>query len=108
LAEFLSSVTGWEFSIDDLLKIGARRLNMLRAFNCREGLTRDKDSLPQRFFDEPLQGGESDGISIDRREFEVALEEYYRQAGWDLETGNPRRVTLENLGLGWIADELGI
>jgi aldehyde:ferredoxin oxidoreductase len=108
LAEFLSSVTGWEFSIEDLLKIGARRLNMLRAFNCREGFTRDKDSLPKRFFDEPLQGGESDGISIDRREFEAALEEYYRQAGWDLETGNPHRVTLENLGLGWIADELGI
>jgi aldehyde:ferredoxin oxidoreductase len=108
LAEFLSSVTGWELSIEDLLKIGARRLNMLRAFNCREGLTRDQDSLPKRFFDEPLQGGESDGVAIDRGEFEVALGEYYRQAGWDLETGNPRRVTLENLELGWIADDLGI
>ena len=33
---------------------------------------------------------------------------YYRQAGWDPVTGNPPRQTLENLDLGWIADELGV
>ena len=108
LAEFMSAVTGWDFSIEDLLKIGARRLNMLRAFNCREGITRDKDTLPKRFFDEPLQGGDSDSVSINRQEFEAALDEYYRQAGWDLATGNPFRATLGDLDLAWVADELGI
>jgi hypothetical protein len=28
--------------------------------------------------------------------------------GWDAETGNPTRVKLETLGIGWVADELGL
>jgi hypothetical protein len=26
--------------------------------------------------------------------------------GWEVETGNPTRWKLEELGLGWVADEL--
>jgi len=108
LAEMMTAVTGWDMSIDELQTLGARRLNMLRAYNTREGITRDQDTLPERFFDEPLKGGHSDGVSIDRAEFEVALDEYYAQAGWDVATGNPTRETLERLDLGWIADEIGV
>jgi hypothetical protein len=28
-------------------------------------------------------------------------------AGWDVATGNPTRAKLEELELGWIADQLG-
>lgn len=108
LAEMMSAVTGWEVSADELQTVGARRLNMLRAFNAREGLTREYDTLPKRFFDEPLTGGRSDGISIPRDEFEAGLNEYYRQAGWDEADGNPTRETLESLDLAWVADEIGV
>jgi aldehyde:ferredoxin oxidoreductase len=105
LAGVIAGVTGEPTTVDDLLTIGARRLNLLRAFNAREGITRDRDTLPKRLF-EPLQGGPSDGEFIDRAEFEAALEMYYEQAGWDPVTGNPPRSTLENLDLGWVADAL--
>ncbi len=108
LAAAVTAVTGWETSVDDLLEIGARRLNMLRAFNAREGITRESDTLPRRFFEEPLVGGVSDGIAVDEPEFVAALDEYYRQAGWDVKTGNPTRATLEGLALGWLADEIGV
>ena len=108
LALMTKAVTGWDLSVGDLMIYGACRLNMLRAFNAREGLTRDDDALPRRFFDEPLQGGASDGVVIDEAEFNAALEEYYRQAGWDPETGNPTRETLERLDLGWVADLVGV
>ena len=107
LAAAVTAVTGWETSVDDLLEIGARRLNMLRAFNAREGITRESDTLPRRFFDQPLIGGMSSGIAVDEAEFSEAIDEYYRQAGWDPGTGNPTRETLEGLGLAWVADEVG-
>ena len=107
LAGVIAAVTGEPTTVDDLLTIGARRLNMLRAFNAREGITRDRDTLPKRLF-EPLQGGPTDGKFIDRAEFEAALEMYYEQAGWDPVTGNPPRSTLESLDLGWVADALEV
>jgi aldehyde:ferredoxin oxidoreductase len=107
LAHLTNLVTGWELTVDDLMVYGRRRLNMLRAFNAREGLTRDEDTLPRRLFDEPLVGGNSDGIFIDEAEFDSALDEYYRQAEWDPATGNPTRATLEELELGWVADLIG-
>jgi len=108
LAAVVTAITGVETTVDSLQEIGARRLNMLRAFNAREGLTRAEDTLPRRLFDEPLQGGMSDGVVVDEAEFDAALDEYYRQAGWDVETGNPTRETLEGLELAWIADEIGV
>lgn len=106
LAEIHTSVTGDEMTVGDLLTLGARRLNLLRAFNAREGITREQDTLPGRLFDEPLQGGRTDGVVYDRDAFELALETYYEMAGWDPATGNPTRHTLEGLDLGWVADEL--
>ena len=108
LAQMNSAILGWEMTVDDLMTYGERRLNLLRAFNAREGFTRDDDTLPRRLFDEPLEGGSSDGISIDEDEFEEALDEYYRQAEWDPDTGNPTRPTLERLDLAWVADLIGV
>jgi aldehyde:ferredoxin oxidoreductase len=107
LAEMVSAVTGWEVTVDELMEVGRRRLNMLRAFNAREGITRDADTLPKRMFDEPLQGGASDGLYVDRAEFDAALEAYYEMNEWDPATGNPTRETLEGLGIGWVAETIG-
>jgi len=40
-------------------------------------------------------------------ELERAKALYYRMAGWD-ENGRPNRAKLEELGLGWLADKLGL
>jgi aldehyde:ferredoxin oxidoreductase len=94
-------------TVDDLKTLGARRLNMLRAFNAREGITREQDTLPKRLF-EPLEGGPSDGKYIDRDQFEAALATYYEMAGWDPVTGNPTAETLDGLNLGWLKEELSL
>ncbi len=107
LAGVISAVHGEEMTVADLMTLGARRLNMLRAFNAREGITREQDTLPKRLF-EPLEGGPSDGKFIDRDEFEQALATYYEMAGWDPVTGNPTAETLDGLGLGWLKPELAL
>jgi aldehyde:ferredoxin oxidoreductase len=107
LAGVISGVQGEEMTVDDLMTLGARRLNMLRAFNAREGITREQDTLPKRLF-EPLEGGPSDGKYIDRDQFEAALVTYYEMAGWDPVTGNPTAATLDGLELGWLKAELAL
>jgi aldehyde:ferredoxin oxidoreductase len=102
-AALMNAATGWDWTVDDLLKVGERRLNMLRAFNAREGVGRERDTLPKRIYDEPLKGGASDGVAVTREEVSAALDMYYEMCGWDKATGKPTRAKLEELGLGWMA-----
>jgi aldehyde:ferredoxin oxidoreductase len=105
LVEAVRAVTGWNVSLWELMKIGERRLNMLRAFNTREGVGSEKDTVPPKLLI-PLQGGASDGVAVTAGEVEAAKALYYEMAGWD-EDGHPTRAKLEELALGWLADELG-
>jgi aldehyde:ferredoxin oxidoreductase len=95
--------TGWGLSIEDLLEIGERAINLQRLFNVREGFTIKDDDLPQRFF-KALENGLLEGESIDRDTFLKARAHLYALKGWDAETGIPTRARLESLSLGWAAD----
>ena len=108
LLQAIRAVTGWNVSLYELMKLGERRLNMMRAFNAREGIGREADTLPEKFFTVPLKGGPSDGYVVDRQVWEQARQTYYAMCGWDVETGYPTRAKLEELGIGWVADELGL
>ena len=62
MATVLSGVTGLDYSIHDILAIGARAQTLSRLFNLREGFTADDDKLPKRvrkaFKKGPLSGVE--------------------------------------------------
>jgi aldehyde:ferredoxin oxidoreductase len=105
LTDLVRAVTGWPVTLFELQKLGERRLNMLRAFNAREGYGRDKDTIPKKLT-RPLTGGASDGMFVTVEEVERAKDTYYAMAGWDVATGMPLRGKLEELGIGWVADEL--
>jgi len=103
--ELVRHVTGWDdFSLDALLEVGARRLNMMRVCNARMGLDRHADKLPAKVF-KPLQGkGPYAGLALDKEQIERALDEYFVLAGWNVKTGVPKSETLEKLGLDWLMD----
>ncbi len=105
LVELVNAVTGWDTDITEILAVGERRLNMLRAFNSREGIGRESDTLPKKMFKRPLEGGRSDGYVLDEKEWEAALEDYYRLCDWDVKTGHPSLKKMESLGLGWVVAE---
>jgi aldehyde:ferredoxin oxidoreductase len=101
-AKILSAGTGWDVTVQEILEVGERRLNMLRAFNAKHGFTRKDDQLPKKFL-KPLQGtGPSAGVAWSSEELERVKDVYFRLAGWDQATGNPTRQKLESLKLGWI------
>jgi aldehyde:ferredoxin oxidoreductase len=108
MVEMVRAVTGWqEVNFAELQKVGERRLNMMRAFNAREGFDRKDDVLPEKVF-KPLKGGVSDGWKLDHDEIKSATDKYFELCGWDVKTGNPTRTKLDELELGWVADRLEI
>jgi aldehyde:ferredoxin oxidoreductase len=106
LVDAVRGVTGWNASLWELMKVGERRLNLMRAFNAREGVGSEADTMPPKLL-VPLQGGASDGVAVTAEEVETAKALYYQMAGWD-ENGRPTRSKLEELALGWVADELAL
>lgn len=95
---------GWKTSLFELMRIGERRINMMRYFNAREGFSKADDVLPERFFT-PLPDGPSKGIALDKVKFIEAINAYYQFAGWDLTTGNPTEATLRKLSLAWLLNK---
>jgi aldehyde:ferredoxin oxidoreductase len=104
LVDTIRAVTGWSVTLWELMKVGERRLNLLRAFNAREDVGEEADTMPQKLT-QPLQGGATDGVFVTREEFDNAKALYYQMAGWS-EDGRPTRANLAELELGWVADAL--
>ncbi|MFH1243181.1 MAG: aldehyde ferredoxin oxidoreductase C-terminal domain-containing protein [Pseudomonadota bacterium] len=102
LARFYQATTGLDMSEEDVLRAGERIVNIERAYNVREGLTRRDDNLPDRMLKEPMPDGFAKGQVVD---LESMLDEYYGFRGWDKDSGLPTKKLLE-LGLDDIADEL--
>jgi len=103
LSQTLRAVTGWNTSTWELLKVGERSINLPRVFNIREGFTLEDDVLPERFFQPQVSGPLS---GLDRKQVREAKRTYYKMMGWDPVTGVPSREKLEELDIGWAADEL--
>lgn len=95
LADLYSAATGWETSLEDLMTMGERIWFMQRIFNIRMGATREDDTLPKRFMDEPLPDGPAKGQLVDLSQM---LNEYYELRGLD-DDGRPKEERLHDLGL---------
>lgn len=103
--EMIRAVTGWDITVEELMEVGKRRLNLFRTFNAREGLDRKDDKLPKKFFRQLTGTGPTAGIALTHAEVESALDEYYKLAGWTTE-GVPTRETLKQRDIEWAADYL--
>jgi aldehyde:ferredoxin oxidoreductase len=81
--------------LPEMLEAGERIYNLKRLFNVRCGITREDDTLPERFLKEPLPDGGAEGQTVNLEEM---LKEYYEYRGWD-ENGAPTIETLRRLGI---------
>jgi aldehyde:ferredoxin oxidoreductase len=103
LEDLITLATGWTTSLWELMKVGERRVNMMRQINARRGYGRAHDRLPARLF-EPLPDGPSQGRHVDRTSFPRMLDQYYALLGWNLDTGTPTPAKLLELGLEWTSN----
>ncbi len=104
IPEIVRAVTGWYTSSWELMKVGERITTMARVFNTREGLTKDDDWLPERFFQPHTSGALSETV-IKSDEFKNAISNYYKMMGWD-EDGIPTKSKLEELDINWVSQYL--
>lgn len=103
LARAVSAVSGVNMTSEDVRRIGDRIMTLERAFNVREGIRREDDTLPQRLLEEEMPEGPTGGAVISPLELEAMKDQFYGEAGWDKATGIPTRRELERLGMGFVA-----
>jgi aldehyde:ferredoxin oxidoreductase len=98
LAEAVSGVSGIEYSIHDILAVGARAQTLSRLFNLREGLTAEHDKLPKRAM-QAFASGPLEGVEITEESLAWSKRRFYELMQWDPETGIPTAKCLRELGL---------
>jgi aldehyde:ferredoxin oxidoreductase len=104
LVEFMSAVTGWERSMEELLKCGERIANMRHVFNLREGINPLKVKVHPRIIGKPPQKeGPLAGVTVD---IEPQIYWCLGALDWDRITTKPSRQKLLSLGLKDVAEEL--
>jgi aldehyde:ferredoxin oxidoreductase len=104
IAEFMSAVTGWNITNDELLETGERISNLRQAFNVREGLNPLQFKVPDRLLGRPPQKeGPLAGVTVDE---DTLDREYLAAMDWDLKTAKPSKKKLQELGLEDVAKEL--
>ncbi|MBW1771911.1 MAG: aldehyde ferredoxin oxidoreductase family protein [Deltaproteobacteria bacterium] len=107
LAELYSAATGWETSVEDLKRLTLKQINLEKALNLRFTDFERKDDMPTpRELNEPIASGNLAGWKIHKEKFNRMLDEYYDLHGWDRETSFPKRQTLIDLDLEYVADDL--
>jgi aldehyde:ferredoxin oxidoreductase len=104
ISRYLSAVTGWDRSVEELLKIGERIYVMRHAFNLREGINPlDRAVHPRIIGIPPQKEGPLAGVTAD-----IDAQVYWNLGAmdWDQITTKPSKKKLLELGLDDLAEEL--
>ncbi len=123
--KFFNAVTGKEISFLDGIEVGKKIWNLDNAIWTLQGRHRDMVHFAEFIYREPFVGDgptgfyylpwfengkwtyqKVNGRYLDREKFEEFKTLYYELEGWDIDTGWPKRSTLEGLDLDFVADEL--
>jgi aldehyde:ferredoxin oxidoreductase len=92
----IGNVTGLAFDAGQLDRIGLNIMGVERLINGRLGVSRADDTLPERWFEEPIAVGSYAGEKIDRAEFDQMLSRFYALSNLD-EQGVPVKPWREEL-----------
>ncbi|MFX1496027.1 MAG: aldehyde ferredoxin oxidoreductase family protein [Promethearchaeota archaeon] len=104
LTEVISSVVGWDLSIEEIFEVGYRIHTLRQAFTIREGIIMVNNSLPGRAVgDPPFESGPHKGKIVDYKE---DYQNFCEAIGWNPENGYPLKETLKDLNLDFVTKDL--
>ena len=95
-AVMLNLVTGWDTTCEELQQTAGRIVTAKKLFNIRAGWTPAEDTLPARFFEDPLP--EDARARLSRERLQALIEAYNQQRGWSTEGWIDQSV-IEQLGV---------
>ncbi|MHB8923929.1 MAG: aldehyde ferredoxin oxidoreductase N-terminal domain-containing protein [Coriobacteriia bacterium] len=125
--KFFNAVTGGDLTFEEGMEIGRKIWNLDRAIWILQGRHRDQEVFTDYNYDVGAVPGYTTyevpyvmpvhengewsyksvaGRKLDRDKVEDWKTKFFTLEGWDPKTGWPTRATLEELGLGHVADEL--
>ena len=94
IKDLFNAITGWDFSINDLMIAGERAFTVQRLINNRDGYDAKTDVLPEKMFQVAKEGFRA-GKDLS---FKELMQDYYQQRRWD-KNGKPKDEVLSRLGL---------
>ena len=95
LTRLLQLVTGWNYTIDELIETGERIFTLMRLLNIKLGYDTKNEKLPKIVL-KPLEGATEGYVpNVDEH-----LNKWYSTRGWDRKTGKPPDKRIQELGLG--------
>ena len=97
-SNLISLATGIHLTPKALKNVGERIYTLERMMLVKGGLSRKDDTLPDRYFNEPVPEGPAKGEFISKEKFNEMLDEYYRLHGWT-KNGIPKKQSLKRLGI---------
>ncbi len=104
LVAYMKAVTGWDRSLEELLKAGERIATIRHAFCLREGDNPlDRQVHPRIIGRPPFQEGPLAGVTAD---IEGQIEANLKALDWDANTARPSKKKLLALGLDDVAADL--
>jgi aldehyde:ferredoxin oxidoreductase len=104
LSDSLTYTTGHKFTVDDVLKAGDRIATLRIGFNLRDGFRNVDIEMPGRVLKTPPPNdGPIAGVDID---LDTQVKDYLDAMGWDSDTGVPKKETLRDLDLDFVAADL--
>jgi aldehyde:ferredoxin oxidoreductase len=77
-------LTGIRLDKSGLTRLATNIRNQVQRFNIAHGWSKDMDTLPARFFNEPV----GDGRVVRKEDLDYMVADYYRLRCWD-EKGSP-------------------
>jgi len=97
-AGLLRAVTGWDVDAAELQATARRIVLAKRAFNAREGWTREQDWLPERFLSEALTVASGRTAALTPERLRAMIDGYYAARGLDAD-GHVQPGDLDDLRL---------
>ena len=98
-AEIYSALTGIKMDAGKLLKAGERACNLRKAFNLREGASRESDVPPQKFLTEGIKFGDGERAPLTQEYINALIDDYYDERGWNpdgtIEEGKFKELELD-------------
>jgi aldehyde:ferredoxin oxidoreductase len=92
---YVNRAMGWQWTADDLLRMGEKLFNLKRMINVRYGIGCKDDILPPRLMTLARPSGSAAGVLPD---MDRLLSDYYELRGWNPD-GSPGEERLAELGL---------
>jgi aldehyde:ferredoxin oxidoreductase len=93
-SRLLQTLTGLQFTPEEVMKAGERISTLGRLFNARAGEKREDIHFGPRYYSVPFKGRK-----LDREKIDQVLDRYFELRGWDPKTALPLPEKLRELGL---------